>query len=155
MGFTRIFRQAVKAKYHPSCLKSFRTSFYNYERSVNRSEEPQELEQRRLEVAHGTAFVTIVHHIKVQAVEKNVVLKLSSLGLLYITELKKIGNVDSTYRSEKLLNRIRKHPISRNLSFTKIDKDKGGSVSFWLVYNSNMIVEHALTQAYALKKTDI
>lgn len=161
MGLTRVYRQvkdkdlfAVEAKHHPSCLKSFRTSFYNYERGIHRAEEPQDSEQIRFAAVHEKAFGTIVDHVKAQVVEKNDVLQLSSLRLLYVDELRRSGYEDSNYRSEKLLNRLRKHPINNHLSFTKVDRDEGGSVSFWLVYSSNITVANALAQAYALRSKD-
>ena len=73
---------------------------------------------------------------------------------LYIDELRQNGYEDSNYRSEKLLSRLQKPSININLRFSKVERNKGSSVLFWLIYSSNIIVANALAQAFALKSTD-
>lgn len=147
MGLVRLYRQvrdkdlfAVEAKHHPSCLTYSRTAFANYERGIHRAEGPQDSEQIRFSAAHEKAFVLVVDHVQAHVVQQNEVQQLSSLRLLYVEELRRHGYENTNYRSEKLLNRLQKNPIKDHLRFTKVDRDKGGAVSFWLVYSSNITV---------------
>ena len=91
----------VEAKHHPSCLKSFRTAFANYERGIRRAEGPQ-----YLSAAHAKVLVLALGHIQAHFVQQNEVLQLSSLRLLYVEELRRNGYENSDYRSEKLLKRL-------------------------------------------------
>jgi hypothetical protein len=82
---------AVEAKHHPSCLRSFRTSFANYERGINRAKEPKNTEHDHMSAAHEKALVSVWEHIQTHVIQQNEVLWLSSLCLLYIEELKRNG----------------------------------------------------------------
>jgi len=161
MGLVRLHRQvkskdlfACEAKHHPSCFKSFRTAFANYERGTCRAEGAKDTEQACMSAAHEKAFVSVLKHIETQVVQQNEVLQLSSLRLLYIEELKSNGYENSNYRSEKLLKRLQNDPIKEHIHFTKVDHDKADAISFWLVYSSNITVSNALARAYTLGSTD-
>jgi hypothetical protein len=92
----------VEAKHHPSCLRSFRTSFANYERGINRAKEPKNTENNHMSAAHEKALVSVWEHIQTHVIQQNEVLRLS-LRLLYIEELKWNGYENENYRSEKLM----------------------------------------------------
>ena len=161
MGLVRLHRQvkskdlfACEAKHHPSCFKSFRTAFANYERGTCRAEGAKDTEQACMSPAHEKAFISVLKHIETQVVQQNEVLQLSSLRLLYIEELKSNGYENSNYRSEKLLKRLQNDPIKEHIHFTKVDHDKADAISFWLVYSSNITVSNALARAYTLGSTD-
>jgi hypothetical protein len=50
---------AVEAKHHPSCLRSFCTSFANYEHGINRAKEPKYTEHDHMSAAHEKALVSV------------------------------------------------------------------------------------------------
>ena len=66
-------------------------------------------------------------HIQIHVVQQNEVIRLSSLCLLFIEELKRNGYENENYRSEKLLKRLQNDPI-QHVSFMKIIADKSGSM---------------------------
>ena len=161
MGLDRLHRQvkdqdlfACEAKQHPSCFKSFRTAFANYERGIRRAEGEKDTEHARISAAHDKALALVLEHLRTHVVQQNEVLRLSSLRLLYVQELKQNGYENSNYRSEKLLKRIQKDPIKDHVYFTKVDHNKADAISFWLVYSSKITVSNALARAYTLGSTD-
>ena len=144
---------AGEAKHHPSCLKSFRTAFANYERGMRRAEGPKDTEHALLSAAHDKAFASVLEVIQTRIILQNEVLQLSSLRLTYIAELKKNGYENQNYRSEKILKRLQNNPINDHISFTKTHPEKGDAISFWLIYSSNITVSNSLAQAYTLGTT--
>ena len=69
--------------------------------------------------------------IKTQVIEKNEVMQLSSLRIIYIDKLAENGYPDPEYRSEKLLPRLQNQELNENISFTKaIPGDKGLSLRY-------------------------
>ena len=157
LGLSRLHRLvkgvdlfSAEAKYHESCFKSFCTTFFNYERGINRAKEPKHTEML---AAHEKALASVQDHIQIHVVQQNEVIRLSSLRLLFIEELKWNGYENENYRSEKLLKRLQNDPI-QHVSFMKIIADKSGSMSFWLVYSSKITVVDALAQAYTLGSED-
>ena len=157
LGLSRLHRLvrgvnlfSAEAKYHKSCYVSFRTSFSNYERGINRAKEPKHNEML---AAHGKALASVRDHIQIHVIQQNEVLRLSFLRLIFIEELKKNGYENENYRSEKLLKRLQNDPIP-HVSFMKVVTDKSSAVSFWLVYNSGISVVDALAQAYTLGNED-
>lgn len=161
MGLVRLHRRvnnkdlfAGEAKHHPSCLRSFRTAFANHERGIRRAEGAKDTEHARMSAAHEKALVSVLEHIQTHVVQQNEVLRLSSLRLLYVEELKRNGYENSNYRSEKLLKRLQNDPIKDHVYFTKVDHDKADAISFWLVYSSNITVSNALARAYTLGSAD-
>ena len=99
------------------------------------------------------ALASVQDHIQIHFVQQNEVIRLNSLRLLFIEELKRNGYENENYRSEKLLKRLQNDPI-QHVSFMKIIADKSGSMSFWLVYSSKITVVDALAQAYTLGSKD-
>jgi hypothetical protein len=161
MGLDRLHRQvknqdlfACEAKYHPSCFKSFRTSFANYERGIERAKRPKQTEYATMSAAHDQALKLVLGHIQTHIVLKHEVLRLSSLRLLYVEELKNHGYENSNYRSEKLLKRLQNDPIKDKIQFTRVDNKKDGVISFWVVYSSGITISNAIAQAYTLGSTD-
>ena len=161
MGLVQLHRRvknidlfAVEAKHHPSCLRSFRTAFANYERGILRAEGANYTVHASMAAAHKKALVSVLAHIQTHVVQQNEVLRLTSLRLLYIEELERNGYENSSYRSEKLLKRIQNDPINDHVSFTKVDHDKADAVSFWLVYSSNITVADAIARAFTLGSAD-
>jgi hypothetical protein len=161
MGLLQLHRRvkdkdlfAGEAKHHPSCYKSFRTQFFNYERKIHKAVEPPDSEDVGFSAAREKAFASVLEHIQVHVVQQNEVLQLSSLRLLYVEELKRNGYENPNYRNQTLFKRLQKHPINENISFTKVDRDKGAAVSFMLVHSSSITVSDALAQAYSLGSAD-
>ena len=95
MGLSRLHRLvkgvdlfSAEAKYHESCFKSFCTTFFNYERGINRTKEPKHTE---ILAAHEKALASVQDYIQIHVVQQNEVIWLSSLRLLFIEELKRNG----------------------------------------------------------------
>lgn len=157
MGLVRLHRQvkgkdlfACEAKHHPSCFKSFHTAFYNYECGIQRDKKAKDTEQ----TAHEKAFVSVLEHIQTHVIHQKEVLELSSIRLFYVKQLTLNGHENSNYRSEKLLKRLQKDPISEQINFTKVKHNEADVIAFWLVYSSNITVSDALERAYTLGSTD-
>lgn len=142
---------AVEAKHHLSCLRSFRTAFSNYERGIGRAERRNDTEHARVSAAHEKAFISVLEHIQTRIVQQNEVLRLSSLRLIYVEELKQNGYDNSNYRSEKLLKRLENDTIKDYIHFTTVNHE---TISFWLVHSSSITVSNALAQACILGSTD-
>ena len=85
---------------------------------------------------------------------QNEVIRLSDLRLIYIKELDQNGHKNDNYRSEKLLKRLQNNPITEKISFTKMEQETSGILSFWLIYRSQITVANALSRAYTLGNTD-
>ena len=161
LGLVRLHRQvkdkdlfACEAKHHPSCFKSFRTAFANYERKIHKAKGSKDTDYACISAAHENALSLVLGHIQTHVVQQNEVLQLSSLRLLYVEELKQHGYENPNYRSEKLLKRLQNDPIKDDVSFMKVNRDKGDAISFWLVYNSKTTVSNALARAYTLGSAD-
>ena len=73
---------AVEAKHHPSCLRSFRTAFANHERRI--ATVP-------LVTCHQKAFVPVLEYLRFHIVQRNEIVRLTDLRLIYIKELKRNG----------------------------------------------------------------
>ena len=82
MGMDRLHRLvkdvdlfAVEAKHHPSCLRSFRTAFANYERRLSTIRKPQDENEINELAAHEKAFSSVLEHtcIKTHVVEARLV----------------------------------------------------------------------------------
>lgn len=162
LGLLRLHRQvknkdlfACEAKRHFSCLQSFRTTFANYERGIHRSDVPHDTNYAQMSAAHDKAIISVLNYIELHVVQENEVLRLSTLRSMYVSELTRNGYENSNYRSEKLLKRLQNDPIKDHVSFAKVNDDKPGAISFWLVYNSNITVSNALERAYTLGGTDM
>ncbi len=160
MGLHRLHRGvkdvdlfAAEAKHHPSFLRSFRIAFANYERGNRITEEGDDTEQARVLTAHEKALACVLDHVTTHVVNQKGVVRLSSLWLIYIEELKRNGHDNSNYRSEKLLKRLQNDSIIDVISFMKVDHE-AGAISFWLVYSSNITVCDALARAYTLGSGD-
>ncbi|KAJ7372661.1 hypothetical protein OS493_017933 [Desmophyllum pertusum] len=161
MGLVRLYSLvkgidlfAAEAKHHPSCLRSFRTAFANYERSVSRVEKPRDAKQMLEFAAHEKAFASVLEYIKTHVVQQSGVIRLAALRLLYIDELKRNRYENLNYRAEKLLKRLQNDPITNKVLFTKVDQGRADAITFWLVYSANMTVSDALSGAYSLGSTD-
>ena len=153
MGLSRLHRLvkgvnlfSAEAKCRKSCFISFRASFSNYERGINRAKEPKHTEML---AAHEKVLASVRDHVQIHVVQQNEVLRLCSLRLLFIKELKWNGYENENYRSEKLLKRLQNDPI-QHVSFMKVIPDKSATISSWLVYSSKISVVHAVAQAYTL-----
>ena len=140
MGMERLYRQvkdvdlfAVEAKYHPSCLKAFRTSFANHERKVSNLHKPQDTKQILEFIAHEKAFSFVLEHVKTRVVQQKGIAKLVNLRTLYVDELKRNNYRNDEFRAEKLLKRLQSNPVSEDFLFTKVDPGRQGAVTFWLL----------------------
>jgi len=149
MGLDRLHRQvqnkylfAVEAKHHTSCLRSFRTAFFNYERGIDRAERRDDTEHARLSAAHEKALLAVLENIQTRIVQQNEVMRLTSLRLIYVDELKQTGYDNSNYRTEKLLKRLENDAINDCIHFTKVDHEP--CHPFWLVHSSSITVSSAL-----------
>ena len=135
---------AVEAKHHPSCLRSFRTALANNEcRSATVPLDPQQC----CEVtAHQKAFVPVLEYLRFHIVQRNEIVRLADLRLIYIKELKRNGYENENYGGEKLLRRIQKDAITEQL-FTKVDSSRGDAIDLWLVCSSNISLSIAIAGA--------
>jgi len=127
MGMVKLYRRvqnedlfAVAEQHHPSCFRSFRTAFANYERGVQRAEGSKDTEHVQMSAAHGKALASVLEYIHTHVIQQNEVLRLTSLRLIYVEELKENGCENSNYRSEKLLKRLQTDPIKDYIQFTKV-----------------------------------
>ena len=161
MGMDRLHRLvkdvdlfAVEAKHHPSCLRSFRTAFANYERRLSTIRKPQDENEINELAAHEKAFSSVLEHIKTHVVEANGIIRLVALRLLYVDQLKLNGYENPNYRVEKLMKRLQNDPFSDKIFFVKVNQDKAGALTFWLVCSSSITVSDALSGAYSLGGTD-
>ena len=161
MGLDRLHRLvknkdlfAVEAKHHPSCFKSFRTAFANHERGIRRAEGPKDTQHARMSAAHEKALIVVVENIKMHVVQRNEILRLSSLRQLYVEELERNGYENEKYRAEKLLKRLQSNQIKDHVSFTKVPHSTNNALSFWLVHSSVITVADAIAQAYVLGSAD-
>ena len=146
---------ACEAKHHPSCFRSFRTAYANYERSLQRALLNDDTEQASLLAAHDKAFSEVVSAVKSLVVEKNQVVKLSSLRLIYIEQLAKNGYENKNYRSEKLLRRLDQDELREQIQFVKVDTEKvNNGLPFWLICSAKITVTEALGSAYILGSSD-
>ena len=103
-----------------------------------------------MSAAHDKALVYVLDHIQIHIVQQNEVLRLSSLRLIYVEELKQNGYENSNYRSEKLLKRLENDTIKDYIDFTKVNHDNSEAILFWQVHSSSITVSNALARAYTL-----
>ena len=133
-------------------LRSFHTTFANFEPRVNRANDPKRTKDWNFAAVYEKALNFVREHIQTHVIRQNKVLRLTSL--LYIEELKRNGYENENYRSEKLLKRLQNDSNKEHVSFLKVDHDKLDAVSFWLVYSSNISFNNALAQAYTFGSND-
>ena len=107
-------------------------------------------EQTRQAAAHEEAFNSVVDILNTHVIERNEVMQLSSLRLIYVDKLEENEYANSEYRSEKLMHRLQNHDIS----FTKVSPDNKGCVSFILIYDNTTTVADAVICAYRLGSID-
>ena len=113
------------------------------------------IEYAAISAAHDQDVKLVLGLIETHVVLKQEVLRLSSLRLLYIEELKNCGHDHQNYRSEKLLKRLQNDPIKDKIQLTKVHNNKDGFISFWVVYSSDITISNAIAQAHTIRSTDI
>ena len=144
---------AAEAHYHDICLHKFYSKHQSIKGYHQSKEEERVLDQNHTFTIHNQAYNIIKDVIKQRILVNLEVLPLTLLRDQYIGELEKLGKVDSTYRSEKLLKNLRKDDeISQQLSFSKVDSK--GCISFWLIFSSKLSVSEAVSSAYHLASKD-
>ena len=104
-----------------------------------------------MSAAHDKALVSVLGHIQIHIVQQNEVLRLSSLRLIYVEELKRNGYENSNYRSEKLLKRLENDTIKDYIDFTKVNPDNSETILFWLVHSSSITVSMLLHERTLLE----
>ena len=162
LGNTRLHRQiigkdlhAVEAQCHPCCRAKFRREYQSHIRTKERAEKRiVGTEQIRQAAAHEEAFNSVVDILNTHVIERNEVMQLSSLRLIYVDKLEENEYPNSEYRSEKLMHRLQNHDISCNISFTTVSPDNKGCVSFILIYDNTTTVADAVICAYRLGSID-
>ncbi|KAG0718125.1 hypothetical protein GWK47_053088 [Chionoecetes opilio] len=99
---------------------SFATEYRNHIRAQEREENRNvDTDQAHRAAAHNAAFNLVVEHIQKHIVEHKQIIQLSTLRLIYITELEQQHFPNQDYRSEKLMNRLKNHDISDKIEFIK------------------------------------
>jgi len=78
MGMVQLYRRvqneylfAVEAKHHPSCFRSFRTAFANYERGAQRAEGSKDTEHVQMSAVHGKALASVLEYIQTHVIQQN------------------------------------------------------------------------------------
>ena len=82
---------AVEAKYHPSCLRSFRTAFANYERRLSTIRKPQDENEINELAAHEKAFSSVLEHIRLTLLKQMELLDLLLYDYCMLTNLNLMG----------------------------------------------------------------
>ena len=141
---------AVEAKHHPLCRRSLQKAFANYEHRLNKIRKPQDENEINELSSHEKAFSSVLEHIKTHVVEANGIVSLVALRLLYADQLKLNGYENPNYRAEKLMKRLQNDLISDKIFFAKVNQDRAGALTFWLVCSSSITVSDALSGAYFL-----
>lgn len=162
LGHMRLYRMvqdkdlhAVEAQCHRNCRDNFRNEYQNHIRADERAKNRNlDTEQERKAAAYDDAFNSVVQHLNTHVVERNDVMQLTSLRLMFIFKLQEHGYPNAEYRSEKLLQRLQNHSISELISFTKVSPGDKGCIAFNLIYNKATSVEDAVASAYRLGSTD-
>jgi hypothetical protein len=160
LGKTRLYRQvkgkdlfAVEAQFHSECRMSFTTEYRNHIRTQEREENRNlDTDQAHRAAAHNAAFNLVVEHIQKHIVEQKQILQLSSLRLVYITELVQQHFPNHDYRSDKLMNRLKNHDVNGKIVFSKVAAK--GCIAFYLVYSAAITVADAVPLAYKLASAD-
>jgi len=109
-----------------------------------------------MSAAHEKALASVLEYNQTHVIQQNEVLRLTSLRLIYVGDLKENGCEKSNYRSEKLLKRLQSDPMKDYIQFTKVEDNKGDAIglSLWLVFSANITVSHAIARAYSIGSTD-
>ena len=110
-------------------------------------------EQTRCAAAHDEAFNSVLEYVREHIIEKNEILQLFTLRLIYISELEQRGFPNPDYRNEKLIKRLQYHEISGDIELKKVSEK--GCISCYLIYSANMTVAEAVPFAFKLASVDI
>ena len=117
------------------------------------SDEKTKEEQSELEKVQNIAFQKVCTVIEKSVIEENEIMKLSDLQEIYIDSLESSNHPNNQYRGEKLKNKLEKHPtISSKISFLKLEKSK--QFESYLILNSSITVQQALSNAYEIGRKD-
>ena len=140
---------SCEAKYHKAC----REKFFNKKRDPSswRSDDPERCAaQAELEQAHKEAFEKVQNLLKEEVIEKQTILKFSTLLKVYRDSLKGTKFENHRYRSWKLKKKICNDDyLSSKVAFCTPSGDNSYLESH-LVYSQEMGIEDAVRASYEL-----
>ena len=135
------------AKYHPTCRKLYMTNADNWRSSNDNQTE----NQKQLKQAHKTAFDEVCQVINKQILDKERVLKMSELCLVYVRALERTSYPNSQFRSENLKLKLEKKFVGK-LCFIKMKCIS--NFQSHLIYSSSIDISKAIESAYMLGNAD-
>jgi hypothetical protein len=123
------------------------------EEVVIRRQHPVNKRSKLLTKGHEFAFKHTARYVEDILIKGHQVVQLSSLRLIYVAGLNKTWFPNTYYRAEMLKKKLEKHCVlGQKLVFTKMDVQR--SLSFYLIYSSDITTEEAVKQAYQLASKD-
>lgn len=146
---------AREAKFHQSCLSSFKLEHLAHVRA--KSKDAESASESKLDpdkTAHMKAFGVVLHFISEHVIAQKEVVLLTTLHKIYLQELQIMGVVNPVYTSRNLKNRLENHEISAHIAFTNVDPGNEGCRSYNLIYNASLSVSEAVAHAYQLGSKD-
>ena len=146
---------AREAKFHKTCLSSFKLDYLSHCRKQIKEEEcPSTSEQDPNTTAHEKAFDLVLHFLQKHVVTQKEVVLHTTIHKIYLQELQILGVVEPVYSSSNPRRRLENHEISAHIAFTKVDPGNAGFRRYNLIYNSSLSVSEAVGQAYQLGSKD-
>ena len=140
---------AAEAQFHRVCLNNFYSKHQTvkgYHKSTDIDEVIAESETFKL---HKQAYSAVKMEINQRILVDQEVLSLTIFKDAYILELRKLGVMNPSYRTEKLyIHLLKDEELSKQLSFSKVLLK--GCVSSWLVYSSKLSLDKAISSVYKL-----
>ena len=141
---------ACEARYHPACRKKYTSD----PRLWNSQDQERIHYQASLEDAHAQALQKVLSFITESIILKHEITQLSNLQCIYVKELQQTSHENPNHRSEKLKDKLMKHPtVGPELEFTLVETG-GSTLPFYLVFSSRIKTPSAITKAYQLASKD-
>lgn len=140
---------SCEAWFHNSC----RNKYTQKPEKWKSTDSEQKAHQYGLQEAHTTAFNKVVEHVKQTVIIERQVLRLSSLAMIYTSELSPTKFSNKDYRGDrKLMPKLEKnHELKDKIQFVKNTTD---CVPFYLVYSKDISVQEAINNVYQLASKD-
>ena len=140
---------AKEAPFHTFCRTEFYTQHNKWTAKQTKPKSPQD----PIIGAHEYAFSEVKKYTDKHVIVELEIIPLTLLRDQYISNLKERGFPNPAYRSENLMNKLKKdEDMSKKISFSKVDWK--GCVSFWLVFSSSMSISSAVAASYLAASKD-
>ena len=140
---------SCEAKYHRSC----RERFLNRKRDPSswRSDDPESCSaQAELEKVHKEAFQKVQNVIELEVIEKQEIMRFSTILAVYRDALKGTNFENDKYRAWKLKKKISNdHHLSSKIAFCTPKRDST-QLDSYLVYSQAMKIEDAVRASFEL-----